>query len=175
MIFKGFKEKSIKKNIDKLLLERILNVSDNKVESLGIIFNLDAFKDFDKFQEFSTLFYLKPNKLKIVAFSVNKKKTLKSWDICFNPNDFGWKGGIKNSELQDFLDTKFDVLISYYETDFPELKLITAASKAEFKIGLLQTDTRLNDLIIKTKLTEFEVFKNEVVKYLTILNKIKNE
>ena len=46
-------------------------------------------------------------------------------------------------------------------------------SKAEFKVGILQTDERINDLIIKTKLKEFDVFKEELFKYLTILNKIK--
>jgi len=53
-----------------------------------------------------------------------------------------------------------------------DLKIATARSKAQFKIGILQTDTRLNDLIIKTNINEFDVFKNEVFKYLTILNKI---
>ena len=56
-----------------------------------------------------------------------------------------------------------------------ELKLLTGTSKAQFKIGILQSDARLNDLIIKTNLKEFDVFKAELHKYLNILNKIKNE
>jgi len=52
---------------------------------------------------------------------------------------------------------------------------MTAISQAKFKIGILQSDERLNDLIIYTKIKEFNVFENEVFKYLTILNKIKNE
>ena len=103
----------------------------------------------------------------------NKKDDLLSWDNCYNPKDFGWKGTIKNPELDTFLNTKFDVLISYYEKEILELKLITVLSKAELKVGILQTDERINDLIIKTKLKEFEVFKEELFKYLTILNKIK--
>ncbi|WP_308992124.1 hypothetical protein QLS71_019135 [Mariniflexile litorale] len=175
MILKGFREKSIKKRINKLLSERYVNVSDNKVESLGIIFNLDEVNDFEQFNTLSSYLKVLPNRLKIIAFSSNKKETLKSWDICYNPDDIAWNGLIKNSELQTFLDTKFDVLISYYEADITELKLFTALSKAQFKVGMLQADERLNDLIIKTSLTEFNVFKNEIFKYLTILNKIKNE
>jgi hypothetical protein len=49
---------------------------------------------------------------------------------------------------------------------------MTAFSKAKFKIGILQTDERLNDLILKTNIKQHEVFKEEVLKYLTILNKI---
>jgi hypothetical protein len=50
---------------------------------------------------------------------------------------------------------------------------MTALSKGKFKIGILQSDERLNDLIIKTKLTQFDLFKAEVFKYLSILKKIK--
>ncbi|MDO7172842.1 DUF6913 domain-containing protein [Mariniflexile sp. AS56] len=175
MILKGFKEKSIKKYMNKLLSERQVDVSGAKVESLGIIFNLDEVDDFEQFKALATSLKILPNKMKIIAFSSNKKETLKSWDVCYNPKDFGWRGSIKNSELRSFLDTEFDVLISYYQLDILELKLLTTLSKAQLKVGVSQVDERLNDLIIKTNLTEFKVFKTEVFKYLTILNKIKNE
>ncbi len=77
--------------------------------------------------------------------------------------------------MKTFLDTKFDALISYYLSDELELKMLTAMSQSAFKIGILQTDNRINDLIIKSNLSEFSVFKNELFKYLTILKKIKNE
>jgi hypothetical protein len=173
MILKGFKEKSNKKYLNKLLSERHVNVTDNKVESLGIILNIDEVDDFEWFRNLAEYLKVHPNKLKIITFSVNKKEDLNSWDLCFNPKDFGWKGNIKNVELQSFLDTKFDVLVSYYEKEVLELKLITARSKAKFKVGILQTDERLNDLIIKTSLKQFGIFKEEIFKYLNILNKIK--
>ncbi len=173
MILKGFKEKSNKKYLNKLLLERHVNVSDNDIESLGVILNIDEVDGFEMFRVLSDEIKVRPNKLKIIAFLSSKKEKSNSWDACFNPNDFGWKGAIKNTELQSFLDTKFDALISYYIKEDLELKLLTAKSKAQFKIGILETDCRLNDLIIKTDLKEFKVFKIELVKYLTILNKIK--
>lgn len=175
MILKGFKKKSNKKYLNKLLSERHVNVTDNKIESLGVILNIDEVEDFELFRVLATYIKVRPNKLKVIAYSANKKEASISWDICFKPNDFGWNGTIKNVELQSFLDTKFDALISYYTAEELELKLLTALSKAKFKVGILQTDERLNDLIIKTNLKEFNVFKIELFKYLTILNKIKNE
>ena len=115
------------------------------------------------------------NKLKIVAYTSNEKDTPNFWEVCFTEKDFGWKGLIKNIELQTFVDTRFDALISYYSEDITELKLITVKSKAIFKIGILQKDERLNDLIIKTKPKQFNVFQKEVLKYLKIFNKLKNE
>lgn len=175
MILKGFKEKSNKKHLNKLLSERQVNVTDKKVESLGVILNIDEIDDYDLFRELADYLKIRDNKLKIIAFSENDKDTPTAWDTCFSAKDFGWNGSVKNAELQLFLDTEYDVLISYYSTDLLELKLITAKSRAQFKIGITQNDERINDLIIKTKLKEFDVFKKETIKYLTILNKIKNE
>jgi hypothetical protein len=174
MILKGFKEKSNKKYLNKVLAQRKINVDANKINSLGVVLNVDEFNDYDTFRELAEYLKIRPNKLKIIAFSSEKKEVLLTWDNCFNPKDFGWGGSIKNIELKSFIDTKFDVLISYYEKDILELKMITAESQAKFKIGILQSDERLNDLIIKTSFKDFKLFKNEVFKYLTILNKISN-
>ncbi len=175
MILKGFKEKSNKKYLNKLLSNRDINVVDSKIKSLGVILNIDEVDDFESFRKLTNFINVRPNKLKVIAYSASRKEQSYRWDVCFSPKDFGWKGTIKNIELQTFLETEFDALISYYTNDELELKLLTALSKAQFKIGILQTDKRLNDLIIKTNLKEFDVFKTELYKYLTILNKIKNE
>lgn len=172
MILKGFKEKSNKKYLNKLLSERQANVNDGKIISLGIIFNIDEIDSFEQFRKLADCIDVRPNRVKIIAFSENEKENINTWDACYNPKDFGWNGTVKNTELQEFLNTEFDALVSYYEEGVLELKLITALSKAKFKIGILQTDERLNDLIIKTPLKEFNSFKKEVHKYLNILNKI---
>lgn len=173
MILKGFKEKSNKKYLNKLLTNRFVDVNDNQVVSLGVVLNIDEFDNFDVFNKLAEYIKIRPNRLKVIAYSSNKKEGMHSWDECYNPKDFGWKGVIKNTELKSFLNTEFDILVSYYEKEVLELKLITAESKAKFKIGILQSDERLNDLIIKTNLKQFDLFKDEVFKYLTILNKIK--
>ena len=81
-----------------------------------------------------------------------------------------WK--IKSIELQDFINTKFDALISYYKADNLELNTVTALSKANFKIGISGNDQRLNDFIIDVKSSQINIFKQETLKYLTVLNKI---
>jgi hypothetical protein len=175
MILKGFKEKSNIKRLNKLVSIRNVDVNNSKIESLGVIMHIDEIDDFELFRSLASDLNIRPKNLKVIAFSNGKKEDHNSWDMCFDPKDFGWRGTIKDVELQSFLDTKFDALISYYAKDQLELKLLTALSKAKFKIGILQTDERLNDLIIKSNISEFNVFKDELIKYLTILNKIKNE
>ena len=150
-------------------------VNHNEIVSLGVIIYIDEQTDFEVFRKLASAIGVRPNKLKIIAFTSKKKSDINSWDVCFNLKDFGWGGKIKNAELQEFLDTPFDALISYYSESVLELKLMTAKSKASFKIGILQTDNRLNDLIIKTNLKQFDVFQAELIKYLKIFNKINNE
>ncbi len=175
MILKVFKEKSNIRHLDKILSSREVNVSDSKIKSLGVIMHLNEIDDFELFRKLAEKLDIHPFNLKIIAYSSESKEKPNSWDIWFDQKDFGWNGTIHNVELQSFLDTDFDILISYYEEDILELKLITAKSKAQFKIGIFQPDSRLNDLIVQTKLNEFDTFKNELFKYLKILNKTKNE
>lgn len=175
MIFKGFKEKSNQKYLNKLLVSRAQQVSNKPVKSLGVITYLKDFNYLNAFEKLAQELHVRPNRLEIISFSIEEKNDLNTWDKCFTPDDIGRKGLIKNVELQSFLNKKFDALISFYETDILELKLLTAMSQADFKIGLFQSDERLNDLIIKTTVKEFDVFQAEVVKYLTILNKIEHD
>ena len=171
MILKGLKEKSIKKNLNSILNNREADFNSNKIESMGIIINADETQDLEAIKTIATALQIRPNKLRIIAFTTSKKEETYSWETCFNPKDFTWNGKINNVELQGFLDTEFDVLISYYSKDVLELKYVTAASKAHFKVGIFQLDKRFNDLIIKTELTNIEAFKAELTKYLKVLNK----
>ncbi|WP_338730874.1 DUF6913 domain-containing protein [Mangrovimonas cancribranchiae] len=175
MILKGFKEKSIKKQLNLILKSPNTSFKETPIENMGIIFNADETIDFEGLKSLSNVIGVKPNKLKVIAFTPQKKDMTYSWDTCFNPKDFSWNGKVINSELQTFIDTDFDILISFYKQDILELRYITAASKAKFKVGVYLQDERLNDLIIKTNLNQLESFKTELYKYLKVLNKITHD
>ena len=175
MILKGFKQNSTKKHLSKLLNSRQSFLGNEKITSLGVIVCKDEVVDLEQFTKLAKSLNVRPNKLTIIAFTSNKKEDTNSLDTCFNPKDFSWNGKIKNKELKVLLEKPFDALISYYEQDALELKVLTATSKAKFKIGILQSDNRLNDFIIKTSLNQFDLFKNELIKYLNTFNKVNNE
>ena len=172
MILKAFKEKSNQKYINKLLSARKAAVDSRKISSIGVILNVNEFKDFEAFRTYLKTLGIKSNKIKIIAFVEYEKDQGYHWETYFNPKDFGWKGKINNVELQTFIETEFDALISFYKEDSIELNSITAQSNANFKIGLSNSDQRLYDLIIDVKPSDFSLFKNELKKYLTVLNKL---
>lgn len=172
MFFKAFKEKSNQNYINKLLSARKATVDNRKISSVGVILNVDEFKDIETFRTFLKALGIKPPKIKVINFIKDDKDVDFHWETYIGPKDFGWKGKINNVELQTFIDAEFDALISFYKEDILELNSIVAQSKANFKIGLSNTDQRLYDLIIDVKPGQFAVFKEELKKYLTVLNKL---
>ena len=172
MILKRFKEKSNQKFINKLIDSRRLEPSTTIIESVAIVLNLSEFDDFEAFRVFFSELKLNPNKIKLAAFTEDHKMVEVSKELLFSRKAIGWKGKIKNNELETFVNTNFDALISYYKEDNLELNLVTALSKANFKIGISNDDERLHDLILDVKPKDFSLFKKELIKYLTILNKL---
>ena len=172
MIFKAFKEKSNQKYVNKLLSARKAVVDSRKIKSVGVILNANEFADFEAFRTFLKSLGIKPNKTKIIAYAEEEQEVNYHWNTYFGPKDFGWNGKINNIELSTFVETEFDALISFYKQETWELNLITAESKANFKIGLSNNDQRLYDLIIDVKPSEFTLFNSELQKYLTVLNKL---
>lgn len=172
MFLKAFKQKSKQKYINKLLNSRRLEFKQGKIKNVGIILNL---KEFDQFEAFLTFFKsleIQDNKISVLAFVENYKQVNPLWGNYFSSKDFGWKGKLKNIELKNFLDNEFDILISFYKQNVLELNLVTAKSKANFKVGLSGLDDRLYDLILDVDTNDFKLFKSELTKYLTVLNKI---
>ncbi|MBT8393625.1 MAG: hypothetical protein HKO81_03865 [Flavobacteriaceae bacterium] len=172
MFLKGFKEKSNQKFINKLIDSRKAGLSSKKIESVGILVNLSEFDDFETLRIFYESLKINPNKIKIVGFTEDKDLVESSIELLYSEKQIGWKGKIKNNELISFINTNFDVLVSFYKKDNLELNLVTALSKANFKVGLSNYDERLHDLILDVYTNNFEVFKNEFIKYLTILKKL---
>ncbi len=172
MIFKILREKSNQKHINKLLNSRTVAVNKRKIESVGVVLNFNEYVDFESFRGFFKELGLLSPKSKIIAYVNEENKTETLWDTKFDQKDFGWNGTVKNIELQSFLDTKFDALISFYKQDIVQLNLITALSKANFKIGISNNDHRLYDLILEIEPKDFQLFKSELKKYLIVLNKL---
>ncbi len=172
MILKGFKEKSNQKFINKLVGRRSAQISSKRIESVGIVLNMSEYNDFESFRIFFEELKINPNKIKIIGFVEDPKLLEMSRELLFSEKQIGWKGKIKNNELQSFLNTPFDILVSYFKNDNLELNLILALSKANFKVGISNKDERFYDLILNVLPNQFNVFTKELIKYLTILKKI---
>jgi hypothetical protein len=172
MILKGFKEKSIKNYINSQLKNRIIIQTKSKSRRVGVIFNAEELSNIPSFTDLAKVLNIKEESLEIIAFKQHVKEKETVFSPTYTLKHIGWRGKVKDKTLQQFLNTEFNVLLSYYKKDITSLKLLTVASKAEFKVGILEADERVNDLIIKTEINDFDTFSTELKKYLNILNKL---
>ena len=90
----------------------------------------------------------------------------------YTDRDLGWNGSIENGYVAEFTGREYDVLISYYAQDRLLLHLLTAKTKARIKVGFGAVDAKFNDLIMNMPISDFTSFKQELKKYLKILNEI---
>lgn len=172
MFLKIFKEKSIQKYVNKLLATRKADVNNNKVRTIAVLLNASEFHEFEVFRIYFKELGLTSPKHKIVAFTLDDKLEHNKWNTHYSPNDFGWSGKTKHADLEAFINEPYDVLICYFKTQVLHLDYMTAASKANLKVGISNYDERLYDLIINVELKDIDTFKQELKKYLNILNKL---
>ena len=172
MIFKGFKEKSNQKYIDKLLNERQVPKQQSKIQTVGVLLNIEEFSNVEAFNQFFNGLDIQQARTKIVLYVEDEKTSNELWGAHYNPKHIGWKGKINHPDLQLFVDTTFDMLICFYKAPYYELDLIAAKSKALFKVGISSRDQRFYDLIIEVAENQFNIFKKELTKYLNVLNKL---
>ena len=172
MFIKFLKNRSNRKFIKRAIESRVQSVENKKIKSVGVIINIGEFKQYDKLINILKSYGINENKIKFITFLTDTDTKQNHWDSYFEAKDFGWNGVIKNLDLQEFIDSEFDALISYYKNDNLELNYATACSKAFFKIGLSNYDQNLNDFIIDINPNFVDIFGKELKKYLKGLNKI---
>jgi hypothetical protein len=92
-----------------------------------------------------------------------------SMRIFFSNNECNWFGKPKTAAINDFINTKFDILIDLSSKLWFPLQYIASSSYANFKIGRINEQDNPFDFLLLGSNTE-EQFINELEKYI---NKIK--
>ena len=107
-----------------------------------------------------------PENIKIAAYrhKFDKKKTYSR--PTFGKKHIDWRGQVTEVFLNEFIDTEFDLLISYYEEEISILMMITSKSKAKFKVGFSSVDEKLSRWMFNTTMAEYKLFITELFKYL---------
>ncbi len=172
-MFKKIQKIFLKKNIDKNLAIRDVSDINDRLSSIGFLVVEDLNIDFETIYEISKELGLQRKDVTIFSFSEVKTKSPTLHQNKINNKHFTWRGEIKNQNANEFLEIPFDVLVGYYHTKNEYLDLMVSKSKSKFKVGFKKNDNRLFDLLIGVDPLNFSAVKNELVKYLKILNKIK--
>lgn len=170
MIIRKFRDKSIRKKIDKEVLSSnkpSSSFSDEKINSI-LVFTDENTKASDKI--IAKELNVDISAIRMIAYVSKTTKELDS-DKFLTENNFNWFGKIKNEYIQDLVNSEFDLLINL-STNNLLLDYLTVTSKARFKVGFSSADNRLYDFMITVDNKDLTVFSRELKKYLEILSKL---
>lgn len=177
MFLKGLKDKFKYKSGLKYLKQELSNPPDpvdrtKGITSVGVIVDMDKFNNTELFYEFIEEFKLRPNAVKVIGYKSYYDKNSPYATPVFSDKDLGWNGAIENSYALEFLSREYDLLVNYYTEENLLLQLMTIKTKARINVGFPEVDRIFNDLIMETSLKDFKTFKQELRKYLGVLNEI---
>jgi len=172
MFLKFIRDFGLKKIIRKSLLNYKPVSSTDVVTTVGIIVDESYFADKEALIEQLENNGIKRHNIQTLTFK-ERIKPNEVMDCChFTRKDISSGGEFKKKDVAEFINTPFDMLISYYDVEKPPLVFATIKSKGNFKVGFTTVDKRLNHFMIGTIAEKYEEFIAELIKYLKILNKI---
>lgn len=169
MFLNYIKEFFVKKSLKKNLHLDKNEVFTSNIQTVGLLVDESKFKHSKELIKELISHGITPENIQIVAFrdKIKKKKTYSR--PTFSRKDIDWKGEITTVFLNEFIQTKFDLLIGYYDVEKTILMLVNAKSKAKFKVGFSSVDERINRWMINTDTENYKIFVSELFKYLKSL------
>ena len=145
------------------------------IKSVGIIAKADLFKAYDFTNKLNQELGLPKNAIKVVLFDHSSSENSVENYYIFSEKSFGLYGKIKEDKLKDFVNTRFDLLINYCDSDNVYAQISSIRSKAKLKAGFDHDYSNFNDITIKIIGNKIDTFNNELIKYLQILNLLNNK
>lgn len=171
-MLKTLQNYSLRKQVDKCLLERDFSQRNTSLRYLGFLIDETLFNDFESLYKFGTGLGLQRKDIKQFTFVETRKRIPSLLNNQISNKEFSWRGEIRNDNANEFLNHPFDVIVGIYKGEHKYMDTMIARSKAKFKIGFNDADKRLYDLLLAVDLNHPALMKAEIEKYLRILNKI---
>ena len=172
MFYNIIKNFFLKKNVTKRLATQNLSGSNDKVLTVGVLVDETYFNETSQLVERIVSQGIQESNISILVYKDKIKKKEVINEPFLSLKNISLSGEINKKEVNDFIETPFDLLINYYDVNKSALLLLSTKSKAKFKVGFDTVDKRVNHFIIKTLVEDFNEFVLELFKYLKILNKI---
>lgn len=167
------KKKFIKRNFQKLLLEKEQNrvVSTDIIKTVGII----STDEISNWIDVKTAVedHFKVHNTKIYSFRPYSRKEEVSFKH-FSEKDFNWKGQVSQPNFKVFIEQPFDLLIGFFNNRNLYIENAVLRSNAKFKVGISNVNQDLYDMEIAVLPKNTNQFLEELKKYLLILKKVEN-
>lgn len=174
MLLKGLKENSIRKIIKKeqLRASEGLNSQEGPLKRVAILINYDKLQDYRPLMNLGQSLQLGNDEVHILGYVERLYKNVNYFIPVFSRDAVNSRGVIKEESVKTFLQRSYDLLVCYHSAPTAEAMLISSRIKAPLKVGIVEEQQEICDLILKVPEGDFSVFSEELLKYLKILKRI---
>ncbi|WP_433829759.1 DUF6913 domain-containing protein [Flavobacterium anhuiense] len=166
MFLNYIKEFFVKKSLNVNLNNKKSEVFAKKIQTIGLLIDESNFEHSEALIKELALHGIALENIKVLAYREKFKEKETYSRPTFAKKHINWNGEITEGFLSEFVNSEFDLLLSYYDVENVILKLITSKSKAKFKVGFSTVDQRLNRFMISTELGNYKLFISELFRYL---------
>lgn len=174
MLLNSLKKQILRKKIDSKLRKVDGQLKDKSmpIKTVGCLIDGSLISDLSYFKELSTILNVHHNNIFLLTFNDDKKAEPYRIGLTVSRKSISWKSDINSDDANEFMSREYDLLINYFKKSNSVLGLISSYTDAFFRVGFENIDNRFNDLIFSSQMSEKDVFKIELERYLKIMNKI---
>ena len=169
MISKLLRKWVFEKELGKSTSNKQLDASF-KINKIAIIVDPITAVDSKFFLNLANIFKISELQINLLLLDKNSKLE-KQYQQIFNPQEVNFWGRFKG-DLLSFCEPEYDLLINYYNKIDYDFSLISVRTNHKLSVGFSGADARINDVVFDFDPKDKETFKKELLKYMTILNKI---
>ena len=169
MISKLLRKWVFEKELDRNMSNKQLDASF-KINKIAIIVDPISAVDSKFFLNLANIFKISELQINLLLLDKNSKLE-KQYQQIFNPQEVNFWGRFKG-DLLNFCQPEYDLMINYYNKIDYDFSLISVRTKHKISVGFSGADVRINDVVFDFDPKDKETFKKELLKYMTILNKI---
>lgn len=143
------------------------------INTVGVLASSSLFGSYDISRNLSQKLHKAHKNLEIIIFENLKDDFVTQHYNTFSEKDFGMFGKTKAQNLNDFVNTKYDLLINYCSPESVFANVVALRSQAAFKVSFANDElANLYDFTIDVDTNKVDIFNNELAKYLQILKLI---
>lgn len=139
---------SLKTRLQKI--QQVSKENKNLSKYIGILVDESSIDSSSTLEKVANEWKNKGKTVQIFSY-IDEKELPEGTGNAFCKKDINWASIPKGEEVNKFIDTKYDILITMNPDKKKFIQYINAASVAKFKIGLEAEDLEYNHLIINCK------------------------
>lgn len=162
-----FAKRTVKQQLS--LLDSRVGVKPATIGRMVFIHDADLDITEAQFKDMIDFFSPEYKTIERVYFHLNKKMLEGLPKPHLHPKSLDWRGRIVEGDLKFVLLQPYDIAIHFVQHSTLSLASFSAQLKASFRIGPSCMDTRLNDLVLPTRL-DFGGFLSDLKNYYNKIN-----